>query len=504
MPAGPAQYSHSAGGGTGAMPTGFNLYSSHYNKPAPSSIIREPPMTTTRLVRFSFFIFCVFSAVVRADPCDLQPCDDNDYTYGLEAAQPELWESLNGNVDGKPADELIKPSGELWSLLYAKRYKDIDAYFQNIHDLYRSGRIDEYFYVVAIDNGSWYARDVLPMLDAWIDATGSVFSRQSKGLSLQAVAWHIRGGKLASKTSPEQLLEFSEYLGQSVSYFESALDDMPDLVVSYRGLFKAAQGNDKYTDFMGAWVARMEEHVPGAFYPRAAIMELLEPRWGGSYRAMRAFAEDAQRYRDLNPRLRALLGYEWADWGRRLKSDNKYEQALAAYDRAIYHGVFTQWLLMRAFLYWNTENYPGMEADARTALSILPDLQRAQLYLAVSYQNQGKDQAADKQYALYTERYPQDASAWGRWAGMAFHAKTYPKAERLYRKAIEIDPTNIDYRYWYAMSIYRQSESKALSAFKDYLEVCAGLECEDEHFEEVEQWVHCHEQGKVRSGDKCA
>lgn len=51
---------------------------------------------------------------------------------------------------------------------------------------------------------------------------------------------------------------------------------------------------------------------PGTYFMRDLFMYTLEPRWGGSWNAMQAFADAAAPYQELNPRLRNLRGHVFA------------------------------------------------------------------------------------------------------------------------------------------------------------------------------------------------
>lgn len=55
------------------------------------------------------------------------------------------------------------------------------------------------------------------------------------------------------------------------------------------------------------------EQYPYSFLLRAAYLTNLKPRWGGSYSEMNSFADAAQKYVKINPRLAALKGFSYLD-----------------------------------------------------------------------------------------------------------------------------------------------------------------------------------------------
>jgi tetratricopeptide (TPR) repeat protein len=72
-------------------------------------------------------------------------------------------------------------------------------------------------------------------------------------------------------------------------------------------------------------------------------LEASAPNWGGSLAAMRALADDAQRFADRNPKLRKLLGNADVQQGHALRLEGRYADAEALYRRALSHGDDHDW-----------------------------------------------------------------------------------------------------------------------------------------------------------------
>lgn len=51
------------------------------------------------------------------------------------------------------------------------------------------------------------------------------------------------------------------------------------------------------------------ELMPESFWLRSSYMMTLLPRWGGSYSAMKGFAEESEKLSSVNPRMKLLRGF---------------------------------------------------------------------------------------------------------------------------------------------------------------------------------------------------
>ncbi|MFL5639756.1 MAG: hypothetical protein ACJ78M_10285, partial [Gemmatimonadaceae bacterium] len=81
------------------------------------------------------------------------------------------------------------------------------------------------------------------------------------------------------------------------------------------------------------------------------------PRWGGSYAAMKKFAEESAPYAAKNPRIKALAGYEDWDRGRVFEDHKDYARAEAAYTRALGAADVAQFRFERGDFYWRRDRY---------------------------------------------------------------------------------------------------------------------------------------------------
>lgn len=425
--------------------------------------------------------------------CELIPCEDYDYTLGLEPASVEA-SATWALVEGKPYEEVIKKGADLWVLLHQKKFNVLDAYFEQIQSMYEKGDIDEFVYKEAMYRSSWSGKWYLPLLGDWIEATGSAFAYQLKGHTLRRIAWKKRGSAWASDTSPKDLIAFEAYLSQAQVELARALAINPKLLTCYTGLFTVVQGNSDYDDAFLGWLEDFEKHVPQAYYPRVQILHMLQPRWGGSYEQMRAFSLEAQRYLHLNPRLRALLGFEWADRAVRLRKDGRTQEAIDAYSKAIYHGPMGDWLTARAKLYWKLSVWAKMKSDAEMVISIFPEnYYKAHFYKGIALWGLGKHKEADLAFSKAVGIEPNKGPPWYWWGRYLLSQHRFSEAKEKLEKAHTLYPSFPNYLYWYAWALMNADDVKTVKAFEDYLQVCSAKEseCEAKDLEWAIRWLEC-------------
>jgi tetratricopeptide (TPR) repeat protein len=119
-------------------------------------------------------------------------------------------------------------------------------------------------------------------------------------------------------------------------------------------------------------------------------MEILSPRWGGSYDAMDAFARDAQSHVARNRRLEALLASSLAERAfERCCTEHNLPAALATYDSAVAVAPEREFLLARGRVRGQLRDYLGALADFNAAWQQRPQGPRtldarAKTYLTIA------------------------------------------------------------------------------------------------------------------------
>jgi tetratricopeptide (TPR) repeat protein len=164
------------------------------------------------------------------------------------------------------------------------------------------------------------------LLDHWVQQMPtSAVARLARGAYWDAFAWEARGGKFASETSGAQFEAMKDYDSRALDDVRQAIQLNPRLAEAYRYLINIHNSNSQRDDCKRAF----EEGVkvrPHSFRVRAAYMNALLPRWGGSYAAMEVLAAESEQLAAINPRLKVLRGYIPWDHGRSLPDSNLDER----------------------------------------------------------------------------------------------------------------------------------------------------------------------------------
>ncbi len=168
----------------------------------------------------------------------------------------------------------------------------------------------------------------------------------ARAVYLQGQAWSARGTAYAKNTPQNAMQRMNDLFKEAASCVDSALALTPRSAEAYMVLLYAARTSGD-TAVSQRYLAKGLEDIPASFSLRRQYLRNTVPRWGGSYAAMREFADASQAMADSNPRLRALAGYIALDSAEVFELERDEGRALAAYTRAIGYGDETRFHLER-------------------------------------------------------------------------------------------------------------------------------------------------------------
>jgi TPR repeat protein len=180
-----------------------------------------------------------------------------------------------------------------------------------------------------------------PLFDEWVRRTPqSYVARTARGSFRVAMAHAWRGDAWAQDVAPARFDMMSKYLEAAHQDLEAAvgLTAKPMVAIETQMRLLGLVGR---TDLIKERLDKAVELDPAAFGPRLQYLHMLQPRWGGSHEAMRAFGKSFAG--DLHPKLRVLAKRaeasvlsdqaSYAETNRDYVSAVRmYEQANAAYD----------------------------------------------------------------------------------------------------------------------------------------------------------------------------
>jgi tetratricopeptide (TPR) repeat protein len=185
----------------------------------------------------------------------------------------------------------------------------------------------------------------------------------ARAVYLGGQAWVARGTAYAPKTSQQSMQRMNDLFKEATSSIDSALAITPQSAVAYLLLLSMAKAAGD-SGQSHRYLTKGLEDIPASFVLRRQYLRNLVPRWGGSYDAMRAYADESQAMAETNPRLRALSGFISLDSAEVLELQQEEGKALAAYTRALGYGDELQFHLERG----------QMLLRAGRARDALPDL----------------------------------------------------------------------------------------------------------------------------------
>lgn len=210
--------------------------------------------------------------------------------------------------------------------------------------------------------------------------------------------WKARGSKWARDTTDEQWQGMYDNFDRAREDAQAALDMNPRISYMYSIQIAMAMTN---SDRYGQERAHLEAglaHAPYSYALRARYIRALRPRWSGSYSKMRVFAEEAQEFAPVNPRLRILFGQIPYDQGSLIREDAA--GAVALFSDALSYGESSQFYIQRAHSLRKLERWDEAAADFHRAVELNPLSVKARANRAQFRAYAGDDAGADEDMAV--------------------------------------------------------------------------------------------------------
>ena len=304
-------------------------------------------------------------------------------------------------------------------------------------------------------------------LHRWVQESPSSYSallaRASYFLSR---AWASRGWRWAKDTSSTQFAHMELNLQKASEDVTSALKLRADLIVGFAHLISIerlvpSSASDR------PLVDRALTDWPNSFLIRKALpATALTPRWGGSYKEMRALADEAQVFADANPRLKFLRGFIFADQGEMLSSEKQFDRAIQAHTQALTYGDYSYFRHERADTYYRKEDYPAALEDVTRAIALYPQSEgnyilRSKILFEMDRFAEGMN---DLRMASDIWPYEGSVKEWVRGAAVhlvykghqLYKQNDYSTALARYNLAEQCDASHAETYYWRGVLLMRQ------------------------------------------------
>ena len=280
--------------------------------------------------------------------------------------------------------------------------------------------------------------------------------------------WRARGGKFRHQTAELQFKRMRDFFSAAEKDIIKTIELKPQYLKSYSNYIEIAQngvGKLNVNEILALAIAQ----DPAAYYVRFKYIVTQAPKWGGSYEAVRKFAWDSQKYRDINPRLYALLGHEHKLRAESAKRNKQYEGCVAHYTKAFKYGDLFSWRRGRAYCYGELGRFDEQVEDLSVVASKTDGYSVHKKIARVYVRANDLDKAIEHiQIAL--DRAPDSASVYDYAGWIYLKSGNSNEALSYFKKSISINPYGA-YAAKNIASLYLDKElhEKALP----YLEVAA-------------------------------
>ena len=290
-------------------------------------------------------------------------------------------------------------------LLLAKSYDALDHVLAAYGDSVLHDHRVEYRLFDAYAAFGVAVPELEPLLTEWVKKRPkSAAALMARASFFRASGWNARGLRYAGETSNEQFARMGNFFRLSAADLEAALRLAPNSVVAYRQLIDLSSSR---SDRMASrrFLDQALKLQPNSFVLRAAHMNNLLPRWGGSYEAMARFAEESAPYALRNPRIKALKGYVDWDKGRHFNAAGRKGDAIEAYQRALQFGNL--WLFRYDRGRFNSRSDYEAEAveDFNSVLLQVPQNADALNERSSSAYALGREASGDASAAYYSQAF---------------------------------------------------------------------------------------------------
>lgn len=272
----------------------------------------------------------------------------------------------------------------LRSLLYYERYQELSKYFEEIQSAFEADNKKEMWTVQMADAFSSAEPELLPKLEAWARATpGSFAPYLALGSHLSARAHAERGTQFAKETPLQDFVLMHSTAKLALGHLSDALAKRPKLMAAQRARISLGLITSQHAVMNDALAGALRT-CPTCYAVRVVYLYSLQPRWGGSFSEMLAFA--AKTPREANPKLKLLIGYVDAEHAKIAREADNLEAALEHINTACALADHADFLEDRAELWMAKKDLVRAQQDLDLAIELRPELTsprvtRAELYV---------------------------------------------------------------------------------------------------------------------------
>lgn len=291
-------------------------------------------------------------------------------TFGAETSIPAVLPAFIGSAirgpDGytsQTADKLV-----LLALLKARRFADLDRCFEDYQTAFELDAHNEYWPSDALEAFRTGDAAIGMLVGDWADESPKPWAAYAaRGAHRHALAWLLRGTGYADSVSDEVFAEFHRHERAAADDLKKAIARRPRFVAAHYVLIQILRGSPAARQVLDQALRA----CPGCFQPRAAYLDALTPKWGGSYEKMEAFVRESLAS-NPSPRLKLLRGFVLTERAQEAMRASRPGEAMAYENEALAIGEHGAFLATRAMIASNLGSPAAALVDLDRALELRP------------------------------------------------------------------------------------------------------------------------------------
>ncbi len=358
-------------------------------------------------------------------------------------------ETPAGKTDVRDADV-----ARVRALFEGRKFAELTALLEE----YQTACDRDIRYEYAAQNGFLALSDPAPsrkaLFDEWIGACpDSWVPLTARATWHEAAGWKARGTKWAQETTDDQFREMTDRFELAMRDLDASLRLRPRQLYAYVILMDMAKsfGDREKGDLLAG---KALELYPDSYILRRRHILALLPRWGGSYRAMDAFARESAPYAAKNALIGTLRGcssWDRADEAARYKD---FPRAIKQYNKALSYGENWNVLYDLAECYYRAKMYDDARRTVDRAIALHPVWASGYgLRSSISFMQKDVDAALRDIETMERPEFLEadDAPVIRKWQGArlvseghALSGTDFPGAAGRYTQALRFDPKNAD------------------------------------------------------------
>ena len=389
---------------------------------------------------------------------------------------------------------------EIRHLLLTRQYQKLNVLLERYQEEFEQDFRNEFDIFDTYNTFSAPVDDYQKYYDEWVQKYPDAYQPYlARAFYLTAMGWESRGYGWAKDTTEQQLKMMKKYLIRASNDIDVVSQLKPKTICLYYLLIKI---NSTLSNHVAKDTAIRTglEFFPYSFLLREIYMHYSRPIWSGSYQQMDNFAEQAQTYVKINPRLRLLKGASFNEKGWRvLTGSDNFVISYIFFRIALWHGEHYDSYIGESSCY-SKMHLPKMALRSiNRSITLNPQSPRSYARRATVYYELGKYEKAQQDISQAYNIMPNYVTVRNAQLRITrslvkdgfdqYKEKNYEQAIALYTWAIKIKPDYAESYYWRGQAYAYQRNLE--SALKDYEQ---SIKLDPNHFESYHSldWVLCH------------